>query len=95
MGDRHKNFEDPITWTQDIRKTKIDLLGFFWATLYLHFIQNHFLLFPYEHPANKFIKIKVLVLSYWNDKNIIFILKLISKDLNEVIKIWKKIANNN
>ena len=25
MGDRHKNFEDPITWTWDIRKTKFDL----------------------------------------------------------------------
>ena len=30
MGGRHQNFEDPITWTQDIRKTKCDLLGFFW-----------------------------------------------------------------
>ena len=29
MGDRHKNFEDPITWTQVIRKTKSDLSGFF------------------------------------------------------------------
>jgi hypothetical protein len=29
MGDRHKNFEDPITETRDIRKTKFDLLGFF------------------------------------------------------------------
>jgi hypothetical protein len=28
MGDRHKNYEDPITWTRDIRKTKFDLLGF-------------------------------------------------------------------
>jgi hypothetical protein len=26
MGDRNKNFEDPITWTQDLRKTKFDLL---------------------------------------------------------------------
>jgi hypothetical protein len=24
MGDRRKNFEDPITQTQDIRKTKFD-----------------------------------------------------------------------
>jgi hypothetical protein len=29
MGDRHKIFEDPITGTQEIRKTKFDLLGFF------------------------------------------------------------------
>jgi hypothetical protein len=31
MGDRHKNFEDPSTWSlgRDIRKTKFDLLGFF------------------------------------------------------------------
>ena len=28
IGDRDKNFEDPITGTQDIRKTKFDLLGF-------------------------------------------------------------------
>jgi hypothetical protein len=27
MGDRHKNFEDPITWTRVIRNTNIDLLG--------------------------------------------------------------------
>jgi hypothetical protein len=32
-GDRHKNFEDPITSTQDIRKTKFDLLGFFYHPL--------------------------------------------------------------
>jgi hypothetical protein len=35
MGDRHKKFEDPITQTQDIKKTKFDLLGFFWITLYV------------------------------------------------------------
>ena len=29
MEDRHNNFEDPITWTQEISKTKFDLLGFF------------------------------------------------------------------
>jgi hypothetical protein len=29
MGDRHKNFEDPINWTRDIRRIKFDLLGFF------------------------------------------------------------------
>ena len=29
IGDTYKNFEDPITWTRDIRKTKFDLLGFF------------------------------------------------------------------
>ena len=29
MGDRQQNFEDPITWTWDIRKTKFDLLVFF------------------------------------------------------------------
>jgi hypothetical protein len=29
MGDRNKNLEDPITWTQDIRKTKFDLVVFF------------------------------------------------------------------
>jgi hypothetical protein len=29
MGDRQKNFEDPITCAQDIRKTKFDLLGLF------------------------------------------------------------------
>jgi hypothetical protein len=28
MGGRHQNFEDQITWAQDIRKTKFDLLGF-------------------------------------------------------------------
>ena len=35
MGGRHQNYEDPITWARDIRKTKFDLLGFFWATLYI------------------------------------------------------------
>jgi hypothetical protein len=30
-----KNFDDPITWTPYIRKTKFDLLGFFGPTLYL------------------------------------------------------------
>jgi hypothetical protein len=34
MGDRGTNFEDPSTWTQDIRNTKFDLLGFF-NTLYI------------------------------------------------------------
>ena len=29
MGDRHTNFEYPITWTWYISKTKFDLLGFF------------------------------------------------------------------
>jgi hypothetical protein len=29
MGGRHQNFEDPITWTQDIRKTKFHLVRFF------------------------------------------------------------------
>jgi hypothetical protein len=29
MGGRHPNFEDLITWTRDIRKTKFDMLGFF------------------------------------------------------------------
>ena len=40
MGDRHKNYEDPITWTRDIRKTKFNLLGFFWITLYKHNINK-------------------------------------------------------
>jgi hypothetical protein len=31
MGDRHKNFEDPITWTQGIRKTKFHLVRFFFT----------------------------------------------------------------
>jgi hypothetical protein len=29
MGGTHQNFEDLIIGTQDIRKTKFDLLGFF------------------------------------------------------------------
>ena len=29
MGGRHQHFEDPITWTQDIRKTKFHLVSFF------------------------------------------------------------------
>ena len=36
MGGRHQHFEDPITWTQDMRKTKFDPLGFFGATLYIN-----------------------------------------------------------
>ena len=35
MGDRHKNFEDPITEIRDIRRKIFDLLGFFWITLYM------------------------------------------------------------
>jgi hypothetical protein len=34
MGDRHQNFEDPITKTQDIRKTKFDQGGFFGHPLF-------------------------------------------------------------
>jgi hypothetical protein len=30
MGGRHQNVEDPITQTQDMRKTKFDQGGFFW-----------------------------------------------------------------
>ena len=41
MGDRHKNFEDPITRTRDMRKTKFDLLGFFRATLYYELNKLH------------------------------------------------------
>ena len=29
MGGRHQHFEDPITWSRDITKTKFDLLGLF------------------------------------------------------------------
>ena len=29
VGGRHQHFEDPITWTRDIRKTKFDPLGVF------------------------------------------------------------------
>jgi hypothetical protein len=41
MGGRHQNFEDPITWARDIRKTKFDLSGFFgptfsWVKMKLH-----------------------------------------------------------
>ena len=35
MGDRHQHFEDPMTWTRDIRKTKFDLLVFLLITLYI------------------------------------------------------------
>jgi hypothetical protein len=35
MGGRHTIFEDPITWTQDMRKTKFELWGFLRYTLYL------------------------------------------------------------
>ena len=31
MGGRHQNFEDPMTWTQDIRKTKFHLVRFFFT----------------------------------------------------------------
>ena len=31
MGDRHKNVEDPMTWTRDIRKTKFHLVSFFFT----------------------------------------------------------------
>jgi hypothetical protein len=34
MGGRHQNFENPITWTQDISKTKFDVSPFFLDTLY-------------------------------------------------------------
>ena len=30
MGDRHENFEDPSTWGRDMRKTKFDLLIYYW-----------------------------------------------------------------
>jgi hypothetical protein len=33
MGGRPQNFEDPITQTQDMRKTKFDQGGFFLVTL--------------------------------------------------------------
>ena len=29
IGGKHQNFEDPITWSRDISKTKFDLLGVF------------------------------------------------------------------
>jgi hypothetical protein len=35
MGDRDKNFEDPMPTTQVIRETKYHLLGFYLITLYL------------------------------------------------------------
>jgi hypothetical protein len=38
MGGKHQHFEDPITWTRDIRKTTFDLLGFF-STPFIY-IQN-------------------------------------------------------
>jgi hypothetical protein len=31
MEGRHQHFEDPITQTQDMRKTKFDQGGFFWS----------------------------------------------------------------
>ena len=31
MRDRHEQFEDPMTWTQDIRKTKFNLVRFFFT----------------------------------------------------------------
>ena len=43
MGDRHKNFEDPITWARDIRKTKFHLVRFFFThplSLYCLFFNN-------------------------------------------------------
>jgi hypothetical protein len=33
MGDRHRNFEDPMLPVGDIEKTKLDLLGFLMNTL--------------------------------------------------------------
>jgi hypothetical protein len=34
MGDRDKNFEDPVPTTRVIRRTKYHLLGFYLITLY-------------------------------------------------------------
>ena len=45
MGNRHKNFEDPITRTRDMRKTKFDLL-----------CQNHPLMFRLK---NRVIDVKI------------------------------------
>jgi hypothetical protein len=36
MGDRDKNFEDPMLTTPVIRRTKYHLLGFYLITLYVH-----------------------------------------------------------
>ena len=44
MGDRDKNFEDPMPTTQVITKTKYHLLGFYLITLYKHFQFSTFFL---------------------------------------------------
>ena len=41
MGGRHQHFEDPITQTQDMRKTTFDQGGFF-VTLYIEAIHQNF-----------------------------------------------------
>ena len=40
MGDRHKNFEDPMTTSRDIKKTNHHLLGFYLITVYIFFLNT-------------------------------------------------------
>ena len=51
MGGRQQNVEDPITWTRDKRKTKFDMLGFFWPTLYIY-IYMLYLDYNPNHPVH-------------------------------------------
>ena len=34
LEDSHIKLQDPVSWSQDIRKTNFDLLGFFFVTFY-------------------------------------------------------------
>jgi hypothetical protein len=56
MGGRHTIFEDPITWTQDIRKTKFHLVRFFF-THPLNLLQINFW---HELDSKKNIKKKLV-----------------------------------